>query len=609
VSGVGQAYASEIARERYAARHDGDHQIRGAQVPKAMISSNKRILIIDDDSGVRDSYDQILSAEAASEIMSRGMELFADQDIATPARPDGHYDIALTDCGEAGVAAVREAIDSQRPFAAAFIDMMMPGIDGAETARQIWQIDADIKIVIVTAYSDYTPDDIVDLVGREDLFYLRKPFNPAEIRQFARALTNQWELEREKERLSDQLARAHEQEITTAARIQQTLLLGQPPQDFSGIEIHHKTIPSQKVDGDFIDFIGLDDTTLDIIVGDVMGKGVPAALMGAALKSQLLRALNELMRAEGPAKNPEPEDIVSAVQAGMIRQFEDLETFVTLCYARFDLVQQMIRFVDCGHMRTIHLDKKSGACRLLEGVNMPLGFPEKEAFTQISVPFNHGDVFVFYSDGLTEAKNRQAEMYGEQRLADFVQQHAGTHPRQLIQNIWQDVVDFAQSDIFSDDFTCIGVRIMNTEKTEAAHTLEEILDIRSDLNELGRVREFAGDFCSRAASEFLDRSRIDLIELAVNEAVVNVIKHAYQNASDQPVRLEARRYPGQIVFRLYDWGQPFDPAAVAPPAFDGSKDHGFGVYIIEQAADEIEYTRDENGRNCATMRINLRGGN
>ena len=58
--------------------------------------------------------------------------------------------------------------------------MMMPGIDGAETAKQIWHIDPAIKIVIVTAYSDYTPDDIVRLVGREDLFYLRKPFNPAE---------------------------------------------------------------------------------------------------------------------------------------------------------------------------------------------------------------------------------------------------------------------------------------------------------------------------------------------------------------------------------------------------------------------------------------------
>jgi sigma-B regulation protein RsbU (phosphoserine phosphatase) len=574
-----------------------------------MISSNKRILIVDDDSGVRDSYDQILSAEAASDIMSRGMELFAEQDVDIPARPDGQYDIALTDCGEAGVAAVKEAVDSQRPFAAAFIDMMMPGIDGAETAKQIWQIDADIKIVIVTAYSDYTPDDIVNLVGREDLFYLRKPFNPAEIRQFARALTNQWELEREKELLSAKLARAHEQEIATAAKIQQTLLLGRPPQDFPGIELHQKTIPSQKVDGDFIDFIRFDDTTLDIIVGDVMGKGVPAALMGAALKSRLLRALNELMRADGTAKNPEPQNIVSTVQSGMIQQFEELETFVTLCYTRFDLVQKTIRFVDCGHMRTIHLDNKSGACRLLEGVNMPLGFPETEDFTQISVPFNPGDVFIFYSDGLTEARNRQAEMYGEQRLADFVQQHADRNPRELIQKIWQDVVDFAQSDIFSDDFTCIGVRIMDTEKKKAAHTLEEILDIKSDLNELARVREFAGSFCTRAASEFLDRSRIDLIELAVNEAVVNVIEHAYQNATDKPVRLEARRFPGQIVFRLYDWGQPFDPAAVPPPAFDGSKDHGFGVYIIEQAVDQIEYTRDENGRNCAIMRIDLRGGN
>jgi sigma-B regulation protein RsbU (phosphoserine phosphatase) len=487
--------------------------------------------------------------------------------------------------------------------------MMMPGIDGAETAKQIWRLDPDIKIVIVTAYSDYTPDDIVNLVEREDLFYLRKPFNPAEIRQFARALTNQWELERDKEWLSAELARAHEQEITTAAKIQQALLLGRAPQDIQGIQVNQKTIASQKVDGDFIDFTRLNDTTLDIVVGDVMGKGIPAALVGAALKSRLPRALNELIRADDTTDIPEPENMVSAVQAGMIQQFEDLETFVTLCYARFDLAQNMIRFVDCGHTRTIHFQKETNTCRLLEGVNMPLGFPEVEAFTQISVPFKPGDVFIFYSDGLTEAKNKQAEMYGEQRLMDFVQQHAGADLEDLIKNIWQDVVDFAQSDIFADDFTCLGVKIMNTEETETAHALEEKLEISSDLNELARVREFVRNFCTRAAPDLLDLSRIDLIELAVNEAVVNVIEHAYRNATDKPVRIEAQLSPGQIEFRLYDWGRHFDPAAVPPPAFDGSKDHGFGVYIIEQAVDEIKYSREETGRNCATMRINLRGGN
>jgi sigma-B regulation protein RsbU (phosphoserine phosphatase) len=574
-----------------------------------MISKNKKILIIDDDPGVRESYDQILSTNPMSDIMAKGRDLFAEEDQNSGVAPSLQYDITLTDCGEAGVSAVQEAVSRQSHFAAAFIDMMMPGIDGAETAKQIWRIDPDIKIVIVTAYSDYTPDDIVRLVGREDLFYLRKPFNPAEIRQFARALTNQWVLEREKELLSAKLARAHEQEINTAAKIQQTLLLGQPPKNIQGIQVHQKTIASQKVDGDFIDFIRLNDTTLDIVVGDVMGKGIPAALVGAALKSRLPRAFNELIQADDTTDIPEPEDIVSAVQAGMIQQFEDLETFVTLIYARFDLTRNFIQYVDCGHTRTIHFQKETNTCRLLEGINMPLGFPEKEAFTQMSASFKPGDLFVFYSDGLTEAKNAQAEMYGEQRLVDFVQQHGGADLQDLIQDIRQDVVGFSQSEIFNDDFTCVAVRIMNTDASAAGHSTEENLEIKSDLNELARVREFVRNCCTRAAPELLERSRIDLIELAVNEAVVNIIKHAYRNAPDQPVRIEARLSPGQIVFRLYDWGRSFDQASVPPPAFDGSKDHGFGIYIINQAVDEVEYTQEENGRNSATLTINLRGGN
>ena len=574
-----------------------------------MMPKKNKILVIDDDPGVRESYDQILSSNPVSGIMDKGRDLFAEKDQDIGVKPSRQYDITLTDCGEAGVSAVQEAVSRQNPFATAFIDMMMPGIDGAETARQIWRIDPDIKIVIVTAYSDYTPDDIVRIVGREDLFYLRKPFNPVEIRQFARALTNQWELEREKELLSEKLARAHEQEITTAAKIQQALLLGQPPKNIQGIQLCQKTIASQKVDGDFIDFIQLSDTTLDVVVGDVMGKGIPAALVGAALKSQLSRALNKLSQSGDAREIPKPENIVSVVQASMIQQLEDLETFVTLCYARFDLARNLIQYVDCGHTRTIHFQKETNTCRLLEGVNMPIGFPEKEAFSQMSVPFKPGDRFVFYSDGLTEAKTAQAEMYGEQRLVDFVQQHAGADLQDLIEDIWQDVVGFSQSEIFGDDFTCIGVRIMNTDAPAAGHSPEENLEIKSDLNELARVREFTRNFCDRVPAELLDRSRIDLIELAVNEAVVNIIEHAYREAPDKPVRIEAQLSPDQLVFRLYDWGSSFDPAAVPPPAFDGSKDHGFGIYIIDQAVDEVEYTREENGRNCATMTINLRGEN
>jgi len=78
----------------------------------------------------------------------------------------------------------------------------------------------------------------------------------------------------------------------------------------------------------------MDDSSLDVVVGDVMGKGIPAALVAAALKSQLLRALNKLSQSGDAREIPKPESIVSVVQAGMIQQLEDLETFVTLIYAR-----------------------------------------------------------------------------------------------------------------------------------------------------------------------------------------------------------------------------------------------------------------------------------
>jgi len=166
---------------------------------------NNRILIVDDDSGVRDSYKEILCPVPKEDVLSKGASLFDEptQDAKTVTWKQ--YKLTLAEKGEKGVDAVNKAIERKKPFAAAFIDMKMPGIDGAETSKRIWAIDPDIKIVIVTAYSEYTPDDIIRVTGRDDIFYLRKPFNTEEIRQFARALTNEWNLERERKQLHNEL--------------------------------------------------------------------------------------------------------------------------------------------------------------------------------------------------------------------------------------------------------------------------------------------------------------------------------------------------------------------------------------------------------------------
>ncbi|GAB6908711.1 conserved hypothetical protein [Desulfosarcina cetonica] len=174
------------------------------------MTSNHRILIIDDDPGIREAYRSILQPAEKSDVLAIGARLFGEgPTVQTESAIN--YDITITQRGDQGIAAVEAAQHAGRPFAVAFIDMMMPGIDGAETARRIWELDSRIKIAIVTAYSDHTPADIIRVTGRNDLFYLRKPFNPEEIRQLARALTHSWDLEQERQTLSQRLQEANAQ--------------------------------------------------------------------------------------------------------------------------------------------------------------------------------------------------------------------------------------------------------------------------------------------------------------------------------------------------------------------------------------------------------------
>jgi len=169
------------------------------------MTGNNRILIIDDDPGVRDSYKEILFPVPKEEVLQKGALLFGEPGQQHEEIERQQYDLTFAEKGEEGVEAVKKAIEEKSPLALAFIDMKMYGIDGAETSKRIWAIDPYIKIIIVTAHSEYTPDDIIRVTGRDDIFYLRKPFNPEEIRQFAKALTNEWNLERERERLNDEL--------------------------------------------------------------------------------------------------------------------------------------------------------------------------------------------------------------------------------------------------------------------------------------------------------------------------------------------------------------------------------------------------------------------
>ncbi len=393
-----------------------------------------------------------------------------------------------------------------------------------------------------------------------------------------------------------ELAQAREREVEIGYRIQQTLLLDQPPRDIPGLRVAALTVPSQRIDGDFYVFFKHPDRRLDVIVGDVMGKGVPAALLGAATKSHFIEALSHLMALSKNGKLPEPKEIITLVHAEVARHLIDLESFVTLCYARLDLRKRNLDLVDCGHTGIIHLHGETGLCEMVHGDNLPLGIREGEIYNQISVPFECGDLLLFYSDGVTETRNLAGELFGADRLLNCVTTHSKLEPEALVEAIRQATVTFSESGRLADDLTCVAIKIEEPQLPLARAELE----IHSDLKELSRAREFVRAFCRRLPSP-VDEDNVSRLELAVNEAASNIMRHAYHGSADQWIHLEAEALPSQVSVRLHHLGDPFDPSAVSPPALDGSQESGFGIYLIIQSVDEVRYYRDERGRNCVAL--------
>lgn len=160
-----------------------------------------RVLVADDDQMVLQAYRTCLSASKARRddaLAAMGDELFGSS--AARTTPSCRWEgVDFVSQGEDAVERVREACASGLPYGVLFLDMMMPpGIDGLETARRIRVLDPEINIVVVTGYTDHSPEDICDVAGPDDkIFYLAKPFEIAEIRTLANSLLAKWSLERE----------------------------------------------------------------------------------------------------------------------------------------------------------------------------------------------------------------------------------------------------------------------------------------------------------------------------------------------------------------------------------------------------------------------------
>lgn len=428
------------------------------------------------------------------------------------------------------------------------------------------------------------------------------PFFDTKIVRFLEALATQASIVIENDRLRvewQENVRLN-QEIDIGSRIQQSLLVGEAPQSMQGIKVASVTMPSRRIDGDFIDFMVNSPDCLDVVVGDVMGKGVPAALLAAAVKEQLQKSLVKLGQETAYGMLPEPEDVINAVNRPLTKHMIELDSFATLCFARFDRRKEVLTLVDCGHPKSIHFRRSVGECSFIKGRNLPLGFDADEEYSQVTVDFGPGDVFVFYSDGVTEAMNSKMDLFGEERLASTLKESSRLEPEEIVQKIQRAVMAFSEEEQLADDFTLVVVRIDDFRDTLVRARME--VGLVSELAELAKARELVRRICS--VEPVVDEMVSGQLELGVTEALSNVIRHGHSDLERQPITLKAERFGAAVVFRIYHWGKPFSPPTEAP-TYDLSREGGFGLFLMTELFDETTYMQDEFGRNCVRLMKNL----
>lgn len=429
----------------------------------------------------------------------------------------------------------------------------------------------------------------------------RKPFDSWIMRK-AQALAMQAVMAIE----GDQLNRAAVEsellhhDLDLGSRMQQMLLLGNQPTRLGFAQVASLAIPSQRVGGDFVEFFRQHRQCLDILIGDVMGKGLKASLVGAAVTRQFHRTLLALMSSQ-PDRLPSLETVVSLVHEEIAGRLADLDSFVTLNYARIDARRGRIEFIDCGHTPVLHYNRKEQQCSPLRGDNMPLGFSNKESYKHVTASYEYGDVFVFYSDGVTDVRNPEGEMFDIHRLMNLIDSsYQEGDPEALAITLRRVLTEFAGGDHFDDDLTFIVVETQIPER-HVDRSRVKTIEITSELARLQEIRTFVRSMCFEDNDLILDQDRISMLELAVTEAASNIMIHAYDRRSDRWIRVEGELNDECMIIRLVHSGIPFNPVDIKPPIFDGTKAGGFGVYLIDRCVDDRYYVSSGRGMNAVTL--------
>ncbi len=494
------------------------------------------------------------------------------------------------------------AILKKQPLALIICDQRMPNMTGIEVLKQAQIIQPDTERIIFTGYSDIETILQAINIGQVSQFIL-KPWEEASLKQTIANSVKKFKLQSENKNLHELILSQHEAlvsnhaslryELNIGARIHETLLEGKVPEHVSGFDIVATTIPSHEIDGDFFEFYHPTPQVLDLLMGDVMGKGIPAALVGTAVKTRVMRFALPFTPSQVFNKNGywqedllAPDAILANIQQELAAPLIHLDFFVSLFYGRFDLPKRTFSYVDCGSTKPLHYQTHKKKVRPIFGEGLPLGTIENQIFELKSVSYNLHDLFIFFSDGVTDTKNPEGELYGLEALTLLIEKNAHQTPACLTDLIKSSLKNFTKKNNFDDDLTLIIIRINDLDSPQIDQ--EQNAQFIADFSQLQALRDYIDRVCQKAPgnNELLSSQ----LQLAINEAFCNIVNHSYKGKFNGIVHINHKFSLDGVTFELSDQGETFNPKKIKEPSLAGNEDNGFGLFLIREICDRVAYT-------------------
>ena len=477
-----------------------------------------------------------------------------------------------------------KAAHSDNPPNLILLDVMMPEMDGYEVCEQLKADEQtrDIPVIFVTAMGQETDEEKGFAVGAVD--YITKPISAPIVE--ARVKT-QIELQQSMSNLQDayEIINAQKERMQDELNIGKEIQLSMLPQEFPAypdrqeFSIFGSMHAAREVGGDFYDFFFIDEDRLCVCIGDVSGKGVPAALFMAITKVLIQSRSSDDISTASVLTHVNDE----------ISKNNEATMFITVFLGIIDVQTGEMTYTNAGH-NPPYIKRTNGEMERMKDLHGPVvGAIDGMAYKEGHTSMQHNDILFMYTDGVTEAMDPERNLYDEARLVEVLKTQSGG-PEDLIRQVEVSVHEFENGAEQADDITMLAFQYLK-EPVDVA-TASFNMTIPNQLSEIDAVNDSFDEF---AESQEISFKVITRMKMVFDELLNNTISYGYKDVDEHEIEIDIDLYGERLMTTITDDGIPFNPFAQDKPDTSLSLEErdigGLGIHLVKNTMDEYSYKR------------------